>query len=280
MTTTPRDEKIIDISSVILEMGLDQQITEQQRAVINHSLWRAEGAIKRYLKYDPTYATRTERYPQFDILRLYREGIWDIQGNQAVLQLLSENAHRDLQLRHIPIRSVTSLYINYDGRYGTKDGVFGADDLKVEGEDFWPAYDTVDDDGNNACLDGILKARGRWPMEQGSIQITYTAGYTPEELHGQRNTLDASPIVDAVINETVRRAQKIFTGSFSSLTGGSGFVPGPIVSERLGDYSYTLGGSGSRGTSVDRRTGGASDLLPETREMLADFVNWGWPIAS
>jgi hypothetical protein len=162
---------------------------------------------------------------------------------------LAEASTRKLQVQHIPVRSVTELRIDYDGRSGTSSGAF-SEAAKTEGVDFWPNYERQDDDGNTVCSDGILYSFGRWPLEPGAIQMIYVGGL------------------------------KIFTGQESSALGGTGFTPGPVVSERLGDYSYQLGGGGSRGTTTDRKVGGASDLLPETREMLSDFVNWGWRMAS
>jgi hypothetical protein len=270
---------IIDISEVLLEMGLVND-TDFQRAVANTSITRAEGAIKRFLGYDPVQRTRTEWYTNRDFQSVGRgEAIWNIAGNQAVLERLAEASTRKLQVQHIPVRSVTELRIDYDGRSGTSSGAF-SEAAKTEGVDFWPNYERQDDDGNTVCSDGILYSFGRWPLEPGAIQMIYVGGYSKAELHGQSLTVDASPIIDAVINEAVRRALKIFTGQESSALGGTGFTPGPVVSERLGDYSYQLGGGGSRGTTTDRKVGGASDLLPETREMLSDFVNWGWRMAS
>ena len=258
---------IIDVSEALLVLGLSSSVTDEERAIVNASIGKAEGAIKRHLRYDPTLQTHTEFYPRQPLHSAGSDAVWESEGELAVLRRSAEEAITELQLQHIPVRSITELFVDYEARSGTRSGAFPASSAKVEGTDYWPNFDAVDSDGNSLCVDGIIRSEGSWPTTPGTVKVVYVAGYTAEELHGQDSVIDASPIVDAVIDEVVRRAKKAFVMMKSS----SGWSAGPKISERLGDYAYTIDAS-----SLNRLVGSTSDITPETREKLSGFVNWGW----
>jgi hypothetical protein len=273
--------RIADISEVLLNLTNEPiELSGQERAVVDFALTRAEGAIVRFLGYDPVQDERIQLYPNRDFSPAYAQhGIWDLNEakTHAVLTSRSQLTTSDLQVQHIPIRSIANLWVNIDGK--ATSARFTSDHLKAQAAagnsgDYWPNNDTIDDDGNDVCLDGVIKSHGLWPLQPGTIRVQYTAGYLSDELHGQGTILNARPILDAMINETIRRAKKAFLNR-QQTTGG--WTPGSIISERLGDYNYTVGGSSS---AVDAAYGGAADLLPESVQMLADFVNWGWRLAS
>lgn len=261
---------IVDISEVLLELGLSSSSTEEERAVASQAIARVEASVIRYLRYDPVQRTRTEYYPQRVSSYQPRQGVWEADANQAYLRELSEASTSELQLKHIPIRSVTSLHVDYDGRSGAQAGSFAAESLKVEGTDYWPNYDGVDGSGNKLCKDGILRSIGRWPQTPGTVKIVYVAGYTAAELHGQDLVVNAGQIVEAVVVEACRRVRKMFAMKKRT---GAGFVPGVVTSESLGDYSYSIDGS-----SATRLTTSSADLSVEAVELLSGFVNWGWEL--
>lgn len=176
--------RIADISEVLLELGLTATATDKERAVANVSLKKAEGAVRRYLQYDPAQEERTEYYPQFDHRVPERQGIWEANETHAYFRESIEYGMEDLQLKHLPVRSISSLKVDYDGRFGTKTDSFPDSSAWTEGTDFWPNYDRVDGSGNSLCTDGILRAQGGWPSAPGTIKIVYTAGYTDAEFHG------------------------------------------------------------------------------------------------
>lgn len=266
--------QIVDISQALLELGV-ANATADERAVIDRAITGAEGAIIRHLGYDPAQRSRTEIYPGGEMLRRYwGTGMWD--SNQSGTQAIFWSRNRifsDLQVQHLPIRSVTNLWVNVDGR--ATSARFTSDHLKTaasasEGGDYWVNFELEDSAGASVCRDGLIRSHGLWPLEPGSVKIQYTAGYDSDELQGVDTILNARPIVDAILNETVRRAKKVFLNRKQTA---AGWVPGAISSERLGDYQYTIGGTAN---AVDSNFAGAADLLPETIQMLADFVNWGW----
>ena len=252
---------MIDISEIMLELGLSASSTDEERAIAQSMMGRASAAIKRFVGYDPFYATRTEILPSHRESVRNSDNQWEVDGDVAVLRNRLNSAYDLLALSHVPIRSVTSLYIDDNAKAGTSSAPFPASTLKTEGIDFWPNYDIVDDDGSSVCTDGFLRSIGSWPTEPGTIKVTYLSGYTDAELHGETVALDASSIRDAFINETVRRVKRYFSQKKTAV----GFIPGTITGEKLGDYSYTVDGSSAANLMS------TGDLASDSREMLSQF---------
>jgi len=267
---------ILDPSEAILELGLSSSITEEERAIVNQAIVKAEGAVKRFLRYDPTLRRRTEYYPRHDASLGRGVSIMEVSSTQAYERQLVSGQTSELQLMHIPIRSspAMELRIDYDGRSGARVGSFGAETVKVEGEDFWANYDQFDGSGNKVCSDGILRSMGLWPQTAGTVRVIYTAGYTNIELRGQdepdvdgNDILDASPIWTAVLEETKRRVEQVMVRRKSS----TGWTAGPKSSESLGDYSYSID------TSLSKALYGSSvELMDEMKMLLQSFVHMGW----
>lgn len=263
---------IITDQEVVKELGLCPP-TAQELEAVKTAVIKAQGAVRRFLRYDPELQTRVEYYPQRD----YRgrqapvEDLWDISGGRVVLA--SAGAGTELLIQHLPIRLVWSLWWDENGRSGAAAEAFAEETLRVLGEDFWPNWDAEDSEGARICRDGILRSQSAWPAAPGSIKIRYRAGYTYREFHGQDALVDATPIWETCIDEAARRAKRTI---MQQKRDGIGFVAGNLSSERLGDYSYTLGAD----RSSQQTYGNEYDLLDTSRERLLPFVNWGWPLAS
>ena len=261
--------KIIDDAYVLLELGISTSPTDEERAIVQQAVVKAEGAVKRYLRYDPAIKQHIEYYPQADFQSRTGTSVWEIAGENAVLRRKETAASNNLQLLNIPIRASAAIEvrIDYDGRFGTKQDGFGVSTVKAQGVDFWPQYDSKDSAGLGVCRDGIIRSLGRWPTEPGSVKVTYTAGYTSEEIEGQDDVIDASAIMEVIVDEALRRAKKVLTvWKKNAMTGHNA---GAITSENLGDYSYSL----SSGL-LDKLLGGGS-LTGESEEKLSSFVHWG-----
>ena len=259
-------EQIASLVEVLRDMGLTAP-TAAETSVVTATIVRAEAAVRRYLGYDPVYRSRTEYYPRASV-GVAAGRSWELEGGKAVLRQYSGWATSKLQLQHLPIRSITSLYIDYDGRAGAKTGAFAAETLKVEGTDYWPNYDGLDDDGNKLCRDGLICSQGLWPGEAGSVKVVYVSGYQPSELCGESLTVDATPILETIIAEASRRARQIF---LTMKQAGAGWAAGPLASENLGDYSYSVDGA-----STSLLAGAGKDLTTDSKERLATFRNWGF----
>lgn len=261
---------IASVDDVYNDLGITTPTT-QEVAVVAAVLIRAQGAVKRYLRYDPTIASVTEYHPQQPFQSQISRGIWEVMEQRAVLRQVAEAATNELQLYRLPVRgSPTAIvYVDYDGRSESRTGSFPSTSLKTIGQDFWPNYDMIDSQGLKVCRDGILRTIGLWPTTPGTVKITYTGGYTQNEIRGADSLLDASPIWETVVEEAVRRARKIL----SMKKGKIGIMPGVMSSESLGDYSYSIDVA-----ALNKLI--SSDLSSESKERLSEFVNWGTSLGS
>lgn len=262
---------IADISELLLQLGLSGTVTDAERAMADASLKRAESAVKQFLFYDPEQKTRTEFYPQMDYSGGQSEEIWEANETHAYIRRQSTAASDELYLKHIPVRSITTLHIDYDGRSGAKSGAFAASTLKTQGEDYWLNFDQLDSGGNKICMDGIVRSIGLWPSNPGSVKVVYVCGYTAKELHGQDSVIDAHVINETVINEAVRRFH-IFNAFMKKTR--TGFTPGLLESESLGDYSYSMDNSSLLGMLASK-----GELLQASMDALEQYVNYSYQMA-
>lgn len=253
--------KIADISDILLELGLSAAVTDEERALAQASLVKSEGSVLRYLHYNPAQNTHTEFYPQMDFALRGRDFVWETDNQNAFIRDLASAATNELQIKNLPIRSIISLHIDFDARSGSRAGSF-PDPAKIEGDDFWPNWDSLDSLGEKICRDGIIRSIGRWPSISGSVKLIYVAGYTKTELRGQDTVIDASPIFDVTVDE----ASRFFLKTYSRRKRGAAGFTGPFSSEKLGDYAYT-----TDTTILNTLVGGSIALLPENREKLNEF---------
>jgi len=228
-----------------------------QQQVVDAALISAEAAVISFLGYDPEYKQTTEFYPQADSVS--GAAVWDIEGDQAVL-LQSLTTANLLQLRRLPVRQITDLRVDRDGRFGQRSGSFGPSTVWTEGEDFWIEGTGFDGSNKIYSRSGLLRAAGSWPTTPGSIKVTYWAGYLETELAGTDPVIDASAIRKVVVEEAARRARRVFANSKGQA--------GPLISERLGDYGYSIEAS-----SAKAQFGVQSPLTPESQQLLGPFVN-------
>jgi hypothetical protein len=262
---------VADPSEVLFELGYSDSATDELRGIVQKAIVSAEGAVKRYLHYDPILRERTEFHPQQAFQAQISRGIWEVMEQRATLRQVSESATNELQLQYLPVREVT-MYVwrDYDGRSGTQVTSFPASSLVTQGPGYWPNYDTYDSSGLRICRDGILRTIGLWPTTPGTVKVQYTAGYTPDEFRGQAGIVDASGIWETVVQEAARRVRRMMSTKKSTRLG---LVAGVMSSENLGEYSYSLDGA-----SIGKVMNG--DLTGESMERLSEFVNLGASIGS
>lgn len=261
-------------------LGLMSSITDEERAMLNLLLPQAEGAVISHLGYDPVQRSATEYYPRHDP----SGGIgivgsaWDVSSNHRRAELYGVRGRApifpSLQLQRLPVRAVTDLRIDYDARFGQQDGAFAEASRKTAGTDYW-----IEFDGTNYSPTGCLFANFQWPMEPGTVRVTYRAGYSPDELAGRATAdavasdgtvttarVNAGPIKRAVLMTVIAAMQKWAAQKKTT----KGFRPGVVTSEKLGDYSYTL-----EGTSAKMLAGLTVDLPGAAVQILEPFVHWG-----
>ncbi len=261
---------IVTTTEAYLELGITTP-TSAEASIVLAAIRKAEGAVKRYLRYDPVQRRRTEYYPMGDLLHDNRSAlIWEVNEQQAYMRERVGSAGDEIILKHLPVRAIVAMVVHTDsdGRSGTSEDAFQEE--KTEGSDYWPNYDGFDSDGFKICRDGMIRHVGAWPRTPGSIRIAYTAGYDTGEFRSGDSLVDATPIWDAALDETIRRAKKVFVNMRSV----RGWMAGPLSSENLGDYSYSVGGA------ADRLFGSMSDITAESKDKMRDFVNWGFELGS
>jgi len=218
---------IVSNAELLVAMLKTSSITQAHQAVITlfHSL--AEDAIKQHLTYDPTYQDHVEVYP----VQSFRQ------------------ASTRLQLKHLPVRRVSEVIIDTAAYGGQAANAFtstnGAETLTA-GEDYFVKFTNLPANigGTNGlstsdgfCKNGILQATNwNWPCQPGSIKVTYTAGYTEQELNGHGAYHTAGQIKKATLDMLMSNFKELVTQANAINSGKAGNVS----SERFGDYSYTL----------------------------------------
>lgn len=267
---------IATLAELQLLAGLSSSITEEERAVLSSLHTHAESMVKLFLHYDPEQASRTEYYPRHDAAGgLDVSGVWDVNAahTKAVWERFS-SASDTLQLRRLPVRRITDLRVDTSGRFGTASGSFAAATAYTEGTDFWGSYEET-----YFSPSGLVHSYGSWPLEPGSIKVTYTAGYSKLEFAGQAPSadtlsdansqvstpgVDASCIVRAVSLTVVRGMNK---WAMEKKHTGAGFI-GILQSESAGDYSYSLA-AGYAASLI------GNELPGEAVQLLEGLVNYG-----
>ena len=154
--------------------------------------------------------------------------------------------------------------VDYDGRAGTRPKSFPIAGVRPYSYGYWPQFESFDSKGFKVCSDGIIRALGLWPTTPQTVMTTYVAGYTYDEFHGKGGALDASPIWDVAIEESVRRSRRVMV----ELAGKLGVMAGIMQSETIGEYTYSMSSD-----AIKRLYSGA--LTPESIQKLARFMNWG-----
>lgn len=254
---------ILTEAEVRVACGVIVSITDAERAVLSLVHPLAEGAVKSYLGYDPEYKAHVEFYPRLRTNDRERtaDGMgWEVLHNRAVL--VDESSRGDLQLLHLPVRDVTEIRVDWDGRAGQRPGSFGDDTLFTKGDQYW-----LDLDQDNLCKSGLVLSVSLWPTTPGSIKVSYLAGYSTAELSGRAaSSINASPIKEA----TLMAVSQAMRDYMSSQKGRAGWVAGRLASERLGEYSYQLDGSGTAATSSFQ-----IQLPPGAQQRLQAFRHFG-----
>lgn len=271
---------IASFQEILVALGLSDltQLSTGNEALAKLVHGPAEGAVKDYIGYNPIQAVRTEFYPTRDelagsMLHGHTEfgyatvsplshstraeiGNWRTDGLEA---------HK-LLLRSIPIRSITSVHEDREGRSGQGSNKFPASTLLTPDEDYY-----IDLDENEHGRSGFLIRRGRsWPCDIRSVRVIYTAGYSPLEFMGFGD-VDASPIKHAVILTAVRLFVQLKSHAGSP---SGGFGAGPVKQEKLGDYAYAMGLSADEG-GLGSFTLNPGQLPDAAKEMLGPYIHFG-----
>jgi hypothetical protein len=195
------------------------------------ALW-AQRAAEEYVGYELERQSILEYYPQAGERHI---------GDRFVDEqhLPSRPCIDKLYLRGRPVVSA-GLVVHEDRKAYAGQGTdpFPASTLLTLGEDY-----ILDRYNSGVSRTGkLVRLTGGWSDVSGSIQVTYTFGYTANELAGDIS--GGNPDFRSV-PDIMYALQIIGMKSYNELIAhqASDGTPGPIVSESLEGYSYTLDSS-------------------------------------
>lgn len=266
-------------------LGLQPTISVQQGMHVMLAMQMAHAAVRQHLRYDPEQKIGpAEFYPRMETSRDYGsdDDVWDV--NSSMTKAIYEDrsgSRKYLQLQRLPVRAVSSVYVDIAARFGQAAEDFASDTLITQGVDYAIEYDQ-----NQLCLTGHLISLTAWPAGVGTVKVTYRAGYSPLEFDGPQDAddtdadgnittqgVDASPIKAATLLTAIAQYHTLLSWAQNSL----GIIAaGPKSSETLGSYSYSLAGA----EAAARAAGMQRPMPDQAVMMLEQFVNWGAMLAA
>lgn len=153
-------------------------------------------AVKTYLKIsdssEDTFLTAVLAYADALIKRYLNQNI----ESATYTEYYSGNGTRHIRLRQRPVTSITSVYLDSGGYFGTGTDAFASTTLLTAGTD----YTIVKDQSDGSSKSGLLeRLNGMWPQvavrtvgmltpayenNRGNIKVTYVGGYSsiPDDL--------------------------------------------------------------------------------------------------
>lgn len=141
-----------------------------------------EAAVKRFLTYDPEQATHVEFHPELNPKPLYGESdfvnSYDKIGSYIAQVNRGGRVNSVLQLKHIPVRTITSVYENVVAfTTGNPEGDFPAASLLPA------SYYRLDISESQLSWTGhLFRNYGNWLGEARTVKVTYVSGLTALEL--------------------------------------------------------------------------------------------------
>lgn len=275
---------IISEAELRAALGLQPTITDQQNMHVTLAMQLAHAAIRQHIRYDPEQKVGpAEFYPRIESNRDFGAGdVWDV--DRAMTKAIYEDRSGDrkyLQLQRLPVRTVSSVYVDIAARFGQAAEDFADSTLIVQGVDYAIEYDQ-----NRLCLTGHLVSLTAWPSTPGTVKVTYRAGYSPLEFMGPQDAdstdadgnittqgVDASPLKAATLLTAMAQYHTLLGWSQNSL----GIIAaGPKSSETLGSYSYSLAGA----EAAAKAAGMQVMLTPQAAALAESFVNYGIMLAA
>ena len=219
--------------------------------LISMLLPMVDDTINDFLSYQVVYKQYTNLLPDIDMFDMTQFGsAWpygepfDVTSNNQQIAYAFPGTPQILQVPNIPLRSVTTMYADYSAAGGQESGDFSSATLLQLGTDYYLDFDSPDPGQTIPYQSGVSWTGhirrwlgGVWPARQRSCKITYYAGIRPDEL-------------DGVVDFPSRRVRQIkYAAMFAMVAAcremkawsdrSGGQEAGPIVSERLADYSVS-----------------------------------------
>lgn len=251
---------IATLAEVRQWLGLTAPYDATDTFVIGILMSAVDRKFADYLGFSIAEATRTEFYPARVNISQRDQLVdgYERAGNNKVVSFsrgLTER--RIIALRHLPVTAIVSVYENPDA-WLTDPPTFDAEHLLTAGTDYY-----LDQESSNLSATGFLvRSAGPWSTAERGVKVTYTAGYTAEQLGDAYANLKHAYLLQIQIDYNTRKIHTI-----AERTGG---MPGILASESLGDWSA------SYDTTTNAALYGlANRIAPAVGDMLEDYINYG-----
>lgn len=197
---------VIDIDRIRGYLGRVNGIAPADDAELTDLVAMADSKVQECLGWKINQDTRTEYYPLLpNPTRSYSPEEMVYEGGRAYY--FTQSGGLALPLRSLPVRSITSVTIDYAGYFGQVSGSFAGSPLTA-GTDYYLPVERA-----GFSREGLLMRRNMpWPSEAGSIKVVYVSGFTAAELAGEFSNF-ASAIMKTVADYW-NRYQQLKAGQY------------------------------------------------------------------
>lgn len=182
--------------------------------------------------------------------------------SQTVTEFQNGTGKREIVLRQVPVLSVTNLWLDNEGNFGSTSGSFSSTNLLEYGVEYCLDYDTTYQSTPISKSGIVYRIRTVWPERDrqytfnrvsyqrgpsyGNIKIEYVAGYPS-------------------IPDDLQYAVCLMV-SYMKLTAALGGQP--LKSEKIGDYEYELFFIGAQQALQAPQLGSMRQLLSRYRDVV------------
>jgi hypothetical protein len=191
---------IVEPEEVRLALGVASE--GEDAAALGRVHRRVERLVKDFVGYDVEQGTKVEILPPADVTA----GLYDplVGYGLAGADLYGSEY---LHLRHWPVRSITSVEYDASARFSGAEASYDPDSYRLE----------VSTPGLSTS--GRLINLSGWPVEPGTLKVTYVGGWTAAELEDV-----ASVFQTAVLQATAQHFNQQVANRAASHTAGTGAV--------------------------------------------------------
>lgn len=263
----------IAASQVYSWLGVGQTPSNDDAFVIGVVMSSADRLFTDFLGFSVVQAVRTEFYPDRINLMQRDQFIdgWERAGNTNMVVPIDRyrTERRALLLRHVPVRSITSIYESPEAWLSSPPD-FGAEWLLnsgitppvYSGPDYSLDVNGYDSQNNMISYTGmVIRNTGPWCVAERCVKVTYTAGFSAEELGNEWGNIQHAYMMQcqAMYNTNAihRRINRL------------GSQPGILTSESLGDWSGSYDAE-----SMRQLYGMSGRLIPGVAVMLEPYINY------
>lgn len=233
---------ICNPAEVLAYLGKGGSATQDDLGLVTMLMPMCDATINTFLGYNVVQRTYTHIVPDVDMFIVNQNDIGlpvDVVNNQITYTFPGPPVI--LQLPELPLRSIATFAMDYSALGGQGPTDFSSATDITQGTQYYIDYDCPDPGQTVPYRSGIswtghVRAWiGVFSGRQRTIQVTYTAGLSPDELDGKvqlgyRNCCD-------IKFAAILTCAAAFLEAKATQVNGLG-AQGPITSERVGDAHF------------------------------------------